>query len=159
VIIVQLLSVRIFQVAVWVPHRWSVLLSSSRHRACVENLRDSVPLLRVESIRAVPSEARRRLVRIRPFCCANRDVHFRTSALRESGLRTKRMIARIARARGLDEHYFGVRLRTEKYAVPDYIPLNMDTQQRYFFWAVQHPNQIAMGLRSRSKYDRSGYPL
>jgi hypothetical protein len=26
-------------------------------------------------------------------------------------------------------------------------------------WAVQHPNQIAMGLRSRSKYDRSGYPL
>jgi hypothetical protein len=36
---------------------------------------------------------------------------------------------------------------------------NMSTPQRYFFWAVQHPNQIAMGWRSRSKYDRAGYRL
>jgi hypothetical protein len=36
---------------------------------------------------------------------------------------------------------------------------NMSTPQRYFFWAVQHPNQIAMGWRSRSKYDRAGYHL
>jgi len=34
VIMVRLLSVKIFQVAVCVPHRWSVLLSSSCHRAC-----------------------------------------------------------------------------------------------------------------------------
>ena len=59
VIMVQLLSVRIFQVVVWVPQRWSVLLSSSCHRACVEKSRESAPLVTVVSIRAVPSEAAR----------------------------------------------------------------------------------------------------
>jgi hypothetical protein len=40
----------------------------SRHRSCVEKLRESAPLVTVVSIRAVPSEAKHKLVLIVTVC-------------------------------------------------------------------------------------------